>query len=106
MAEATPLPIEGDEHLVEPPIIDLLRRDTSFGVYVVTFVPEDDVSQAETEMVEIPEGSPDGQRITWQLEDLAELWKPSARIERIVHSGGGDFTIHFEGGKIRSLSGD
>lgn len=106
MADAIPLPIDGDEHLVEPPIIDFLHRDPARRVYVVTFVPEDDVSRAETEVVEISENSYDGRRMVWQLEALARLWLPAARIERIAHSGGGDFEFHFEGGKIRSLSAD
>jgi len=106
MAKVIPLPIEGDKHLVEPPIIDFLHRDPVRRVYIVTFVSEDEVSRAETEVVEIAENSYDGRRLGWQLEALAQLWKPVLQIERIAHSGGGDFAFHFEGGKIRSLSTD
>jgi hypothetical protein len=106
MAEAVPLPVEGDDLLVEPPIIDFLHHDAVRRMYVVTFVPEDSVSRAETEVIEIPESSYDGRRMAWQLEALAKLWKLALPIERIVHSGGGDFTFHFQGGETRSLVAD
>ena len=106
MAKAIPLPVEGDDHLVEPPIIDFLHHDPVRHMYVVTFVPHDDVSRAETEVVEIPEDSDDGHTIAWQLEVLASLWGPSLRIQRIAHSGGGDFEFHLEDGTTRSLSAD
>lgn len=106
MNKSIPLPIEGYDHLVDPPIVDFLHHDLVRHAYVVTFVPDDTVSHSETEVVEIPEYSSDGRRVAWQLEALANLWKPALRIERIVHSGGGDFEFHFEGGKVRRLSAD
>lgn len=106
MAEAIPLPIEGDDRLVEPPVIDFLHHDPVRRMYVVTFVPHDDVSRAETEVVEIPVDSDDGHAMAWQLEELAKLWGPSLRIQRIVHSGGGDFEFHLDDGTTRSLSAD
>ncbi|HLX62689.1 MAG TPA: hypothetical protein VKX17_15530 [Planctomycetota bacterium] len=104
MKKARPLPLEDEAHLVEPPIVDFLHHHPARRAYVVTFVPEDSVSHAETEVVEIPDASGDGLRIKLQLDKLARLLNSRTRIERLTHSGGGNFEIRFEGGKTKSLS--
>jgi len=104
MAEAIPLQLDPKAHLVEPPIVDFVYLDPTRRAYVVTFVPEDRVSGAETEVVVVPENSSDGRRIALQLGWLASLWNQVAPIERIVHSGGGDFEFQFKGAPSRSLS--
>jgi len=102
---AIPLPIDRDSLLIEPPIVDFLHLDLTRRAYVVTFVPEDSVSCAETEVIEVPEASSEGQRIALQLSLLAaHMRKGTAPIDRISHSGGGDFEFHFRGKPSRSLS--
>lgn len=91
------------EHNIEPPIIDLLRREQK--AYVVTFVPSDEVSQAEKEVVAVPRSDVEGRQITPCLQKIGELLTGSrSGIDRIVHGGGGDFTFHFENHKPISLT--
>ena len=105
MEHAAPVPDEGVAHLVEPPIVDHLYYEADAHAFIVTFVPEDRVSTAETEAVEIPASGENGRRIAVQLGRLAELLGMApGGIERVVHAGGGDFELWLAGGATRSLA--
>ena len=106
MKNVIPLPIDDDDNLVEPPIVDFLYHDPDRHAFIVTFVPEDSVSASEKEGAEIPDRGSDGLRIGRQLKMLAQRLNCSKPIERIMHGGGGDFEFRLKGGEIIKLSGD
>lgn len=82
-------------HLVEPPIVDVLHVDSSSGSFVVSFVPHDTVSPAQTETVVIGRDTPEGRRVAARLQQLRQLLGRGS-VSRIVHGGGGNFTFHFD----------
>jgi len=85
------------------PIIDFLYQEQS--AYIVTFVPEDEVSKSEIEVVEILEENDNWNSIALLLERMRSLLGQPT-IERIVHNGGEDFEICFEGRQPIQLSFD
>src|SRR5258706_14029227 len=80
-----------DDHLVTPPIIDSLHRDSARRIWVLCFIPEPKVSTHEKEQVVIPFTSSEGRRITERMQRLTELF--GRQIDRIYHGGGGCFSF-------------
>jgi hypothetical protein len=93
-----------DDPLVEPPIVDALRVDRERDAYVVTFVPSDDLSAEPKLVVMIPSNSVEGRQIETWLGEFQRLLKAGGAVERIVHGGGGDFTLSLADGTTRQLS--
>jgi hypothetical protein len=96
VANALSLPVENRGHLVEPPIVDSLAWDEQRRAWVVSFVPEERVSRRQKELVVIPAASADAQRIRLRMQRLESLL--GTRIERLFHSGDGNFTFHTRDG--------
>src|SRR5258706_9553393 len=88
-------------HLVEPPIIDSLHRESARKLWVVSFIPEESVSSHEKEQIVIPFESTEGQRITLRMKRLARLF--GRQIDRIFHGGGGNFSFVPSRGKTVDL---
>ena len=88
-------------HLVEPPIIDSLHRESARKLWVVSFIPEETASSNEKEQVVIPFDSNEGQRITLRMKRLAKLF--GRQIDRIFHGGGGNFSFVPSRGKALDL---
>lgn len=104
MTNAIPFSLDAEgDHLVEPPIVDAMNIDRTRGAWVVTFVPEDSVSSREKETVTIPIASADGRRISLRLARLNTLL--GMTIERLVHSGDGNFAFHSVDGRVLELAG-
>ena len=93
-----------DAHLVEPPIIDLMRWDPHQRSFVITFVPQDKVSAHPTEVVDVHVDGVEGRAIDACLRNLAPALGLVSPISRIVHAGGGDFTFHATDGAVVELS--
>ena len=91
-------------HLVEPPIIDLMRWDAERRCFVMTFVPQDKVSAHPTEVVDVYGDGVEGRAIDACLRNLAAALGLASPISRIVHAGGGDFTFHATDGTVVALS--
>jgi hypothetical protein len=106
VSDAIEIPLEGDDPLVEPPIVDFFYPDPVRRAYVINFVPEDRVSRSQTEVAEVSESGLEGRRIALQLDRLASLLGLAVPIEKIVFGGGGEFDLHFEGKVSRSLPAD
>jgi hypothetical protein len=101
MSNAIPIPINADGgHLVEPPIVDSLRIDR--GSWIVVFIPEERVSEREKEMVAIPLASADGRRIALRVGRLNKLL--DCTVDRLVHSGDGNFVFHTTDGRVLEMS--
>jgi hypothetical protein len=90
------------DHIVDPPIVDHLWFDVAQNSYVVTFVPDAEVSSEATEVVVISAASPEGRIITAHMRALADVL--ASLPSRIVHSGEGDFALHMPDGTVVQLS--
>ena len=105
MCRIIEIPLDDLEgHLVDPPIVDLLHFKSSLGAYVVTFIPSEAYNLEPTETVTIVQHDLDGKRITTQLAKLSKLLSAATQIVRLVYSGGGNFTFHFEDGNVSELA--
>jgi hypothetical protein len=103
MSDPIEIPLNDDsDHLVEPPIVDHLYLDEARGVYVVTFIPQDNVSAHEKETVQIESSHEDGRRIALRLQELGKLVE--GKILRLYHSGGGDFGFKLDHNRNIALS--
>ena len=103
MSDVIHLPLDSDgDHLVEPPIIDSLARDEGHSEWVISFIPEDTVSQREKERVVVPFNSSDGKRITLRVHRLEALLGHA--LDRVFHAGDGNFTFHTRSGGIIKLA--
>ena len=101
MSEPINLPINADD-LYDPPLVDCIYIDQQKKGFAVTFVPSDDASSALKEFVFIVETAPDHARVLTFWSRIQELI--GGRIERIVHAGGGNYTIHFTDGSNKELA--
>jgi hypothetical protein len=90
MSEATNIPTEGTVFPVEPPIVDLLYFNAKLNAYVITFLPADIVSRQEKETVTIDMNSEDGRRVQLRIEQIENVIA-RGKIDRLYHSGDGDF---------------
>ncbi len=102
MTNPIDLPLDDNGHLVDPPMVDLLHRDRKSSSFVITFIPEDNVSKHEKETTVISENSVDGRMITTLLKAIEAIKGKS--IERIFHRGDGDFGFESEDRQGWSLS--
>jgi hypothetical protein len=94
---------EGD-HVVDPPIIDLLYHEPAGGTFVVTFLPEEAVSQKRTESIHISDSSSEGKRIETWLSQLGELLRLPGPVAKVFHRGGGDFGFYAQDDAEPTLS--
>ncbi len=97
-------PIDSDDRLYDPPLVDCIYFDLQRRGCAVTFVPSDDASTAMTEFILIGEMSPDYTRIRTFWTRIEELLESQVKLDRIIHAGGGDYTIHFTNGSTVELS--
>ncbi len=89
-------------HLVNPPIIDSLHRESGRRLWVVCVIPQESVSSKEKEQVIIPFDSIEGQRIGLRMKCLENLL--GSQIDRIFHGGGGNFSFISSEGKTVDLA--
>ncbi len=102
MSESVELPLGEKGHLVDPPIVDHLHYDAPGQRYLVTFIPDDNVSHNEKEVVVIAKRSSDGKRVSLRLRQLSTLFGKT--VESFVHGGGGDFSFGFSDNSTARLS--
>ncbi|HSI35289.1 MAG: hypothetical protein ACAI43_21240 [Phycisphaerae bacterium] len=93
MSDPIDLPIDSEDRLYDPPLVDCAYRDPQRRGFAITFVPSDDVSSAATEFVLVPDPSPEFTQIEALWAHVAQLLNPSAALDRVVHGGGGDYSI-------------
>lgn len=102
MNDAIEIPKEDEELPVDPPIIDFLYMNEESGSYMITFIPEDRVSQQEKEFVAVPANSVDGRRVKVLLHQIEKVL--GGNISRLSHAGDGDFGFVFTDGRQIQLS--
>jgi hypothetical protein len=95
-------PMENEEFPVDPPIVDYLYFNAELVSYVITFIPEDSVSQQEKESVIVPEKSDLGYRVRVRLAEIEKVL--GEKISRLLHAGDGNFAFIFPDGRQKQLS--
>ena len=100
MTDPIDLPLDDDDRLVEPPLLDLLHYERDADGFSVTFVPS--VGHEPTRHVFVSRDSPEGRQIAAYLYRVQNL--VGSALLKVVHGGGGDYTLHLAGGKFLSLS--
>jgi hypothetical protein len=101
MSDPIDLPLDADDRLADPPLLDLFREDADEGVYVATFVPSDDLSPEPTLSVRVDKESVEGRRIGASLDGISEIC--GSRLTLASHLGGGNYTIRLTDGRTASL---
>lgn len=100
MADPIELPLDENDRLADPPLLDSLHYERSADGFSVTFVPS--VGNEATHSLFIPRDSVEGRQVSaylYRVEDLV-----GSRVAKVVHRGGGDYTLHLVGGKVTTLS--
>jgi hypothetical protein len=100
MTDPIELPLDDEDRLADPPLLDLLHYEESSSGYSVTFVPSCD--DDPTHFVLICLDSVDGKQVSAYLDRIAEL--VGGRVTKVIHAGGGDYTLHLADGRITALS--
>jgi hypothetical protein len=93
-------PLDDDDRLAEPPLVDLLHYERGTDGFSVTFVPS--TGDEATRFVFVPRDSVEGRQIAAYLYRVQQLI--GNRIEKVVHAGGGDYTLSLGGGAVLRLS--
>ena len=104
MSDSANSPIDRDDDLFDPPLVDSIYFDDQKGAFSITFVPSDDASTAMKESILISKSSPDYARVMTFWNRIQELTTAQSSIARIVHGGGGAYTFHFENGVAQELT--
>jgi len=102
MSDVIDLPPDDDSPLVDPPLVDDLYPDQDADEFTLVFIPQDQVSRNQKEVVVVPRESEDGKRIELRLTQLARIL--GAPITRLFHAGGGDFGFYLSDGREVHLS--
>jgi hypothetical protein len=106
MSQSIDLPLDDDDRLYEPPLVDSIRHDDERRGYVVQFVPSDDISSEPTERIMLSEGDPEFHRMDVLFGEIGRLMGGDKIISRILHAGGGNYTIHFSEGTHTELANE
>ena len=96
------LPLDDEDRPYDPPLLDALTVLDGGSAFALSIVPGDDLSEEESLPVRLDADAPEGRRVRALLEAI-ERHLPSP-IRRIVHGGGGDFTLHLADGNTVALS--
>src|SRR5438876_783784 len=100
MADPIHLPLDDDDRLADPPLVDSLHYERDADGFSITFVPS--ISEEPTRFVFIPRDSPEGRQVAAYLYRVQQLI--GSHLEKVVHRGGGDYTFRIAGGATWSLS--
>jgi len=100
MSEPIDQPLDDDDRLADPPLVDLLHYERSADGYAITFIPR--VGNEQTQFVWIPRSTTHGKRVSAFVSEIEKL--AGGSLEKATHGGGGDYTLRLVGGRILSLS--
>jgi hypothetical protein len=103
MIEPANMPLDDSDRLYEPPLVDSLRYDEDRQAYVVQFTPTDDVSAEPKEIIALTKTAAEFHRMEILFDDIVRLMGGKV-ISRILHLGGGNYTIHFSDGRCTELA--
>jgi hypothetical protein len=100
MVDPIDLPLDNDDPLVAPPLVDSLHYEREADGFSITFVPS--IGDDATQTVFVPRDSPEGGRVSAFIYRIQQLI--GNRVERVVHSGGGNYSLRLASGDVLRLS--
>jgi hypothetical protein len=100
MTDSIDLPLGNDDRLAEPPLLDSLHYEAEPDGFSIIFVPS--MGEDATRSVFVPRDSTEGRRISALLYRIEPLI--GDRLQKVVHGGGGDYSLRLAGGKLVRLS--
>lgn len=104
MNDPIDLPLDPEDRLYDPPLVDCIFFDQERRGFAITFVPSDDASSALKEFIFIAETAPDYVRVQTFWSRIQDLLASHDRIDRVVHAGGGSYMFHFADGSDKELA--
>jgi len=100
MGDVIDLPLDDDDRLAEPPLVDSLHYERDADGFSIIFVPS--VGENATVSIFVPRDSVSGRQVAAYLYRIQQLI--GDRLENVVHGGGGNYTLRLADGKIVRLS--
>jgi hypothetical protein len=94
------LPLDDDDRLVEPPLVDSLHYERDADGFSITFVPS--VGDDPTRFVFVARDSAEGRQVAAYLYRVQQLI--GDRVEMVVHGGGGNYTLRLASGESLQMS--
>ena len=94
------LPLHDDGRLSEPPLVDSLHYERDADGFSITFVPS--VGEDPTRFVFVARDSAEGRQVAAYLYRVQQLI--GERVDRVVHGGGGNYSLRLAGGESLQLS--
>jgi hypothetical protein len=100
MSDTIDLPLDDDDRLAEPPLVDSLHYERDADGFSIIFVPS--IGEDLKRSVFVPRDSVEGRLVATYLYRVQQLI--GHRVEKIVHSGGGNYTFRLANGQSLRLS--
>jgi hypothetical protein len=101
LSEYIELPLDEHDRLADTPLLDSLRYESSPGGFSISFIPSNEVSSEEKELIFVRGDSVEGRLLAPLYRRLQRLLQAS--VDRVIHSGGGNYTFIFSDGASRQL---
>jgi hypothetical protein len=99
MSDPMDLPLNSEDRLADPPLVDSLHYERDADGFSIIFVPS--IGDDLTRSVFVPRDSTEGRLVSAYLYRIQQLI--GNRVEKVVHSGGGDYTLRLATGQILRL---
>jgi hypothetical protein len=100
MSDPIELNLDDEDRLAELPLVDSLHYEDGIGGISITFVPS--TGDNATRTVFVRTDSAEGKRVSAFLYAIQQLL--GQRVERVTHSGGGDYALRLASGTVLNLS--
>jgi hypothetical protein len=100
MSDSINLSLDDDNRVAGPPLVDSLHYERDADEFSIIFVPS--VGEDPTRSVFVPRDSAEGRLIATYLYRIRQLI--GDRVERIVHGGGGNYTLRLATSQTLRLS--
>jgi len=95
------LPLDDHDRLADPPLLDSFHLEPRPEGFSIMFIPSEGVSTEQTETLFLRLDSPEGRLLAPLVQRIHRLLQ--SPVDRIVHSGGGNYTFLLPDGGSRQL---
>lgn len=95
------MPLDDDDRLADPPLLDSFHFEPGPEGFSVIFVPSDGVSSELKESIFLRADSVEGRLMAPLVQKIQRIIQ--SPVERIIHSGGGNYTFLLPNSVTRQL---
>src|SRR5262249_11094229 len=100
MTDPIEVPLDDEDRLADPPLVDSLHYENELGGFSITFVPS--AGNDPTKTVFVPRDSDEGRLVATYTDRIRKLI--GNENGRVCQGGGGHFPIRLAGGRTVGLS--